>query len=164
MKIATATTGDIEVIRNIAHLSWQDAYRDILSPQQLKYMLNKIYSPDALEQQFRQGQEFLIASRNDVALGFASFGMNNPATLVYKLHKLYVLTGEQNSGVGKTLLTEVIKRVNEQSGSGLLLNVNRNNRAIAFYSKMGFSIIGEEDIDIGEGYFMNDYIMQLPVN
>jgi ribosomal protein S18 acetylase RimI-like enzyme len=39
------------------------------------------------------------------------------------------------------------------------LNVNRNNKALGFYQKFGFVILREEDIDIGNGYFMNDYIM-----
>ncbi|MGZ8545109.1 MAG: GNAT family N-acetyltransferase, partial [Flavisolibacter sp.] len=42
----------------------------------------------------------------------------------------------------------------------LRLNVNRNNSARSFYEKLGFEMIGEEDIDIGNGYFMNDYVME----
>jgi ribosomal protein S18 acetylase RimI-like enzyme len=41
------------------------------------------------------------------------------------------------------------------------VNVNRHNKALHFYEKYGFKIIREEDIDIGEGYFMNDYVMEL---
>jgi ribosomal protein S18 acetylase RimI-like enzyme len=41
--------------------------------------------------------------------------------------------------------------------------VNRHNRALHFYEKQGFKIIREEDIDIGSGYFMNDYVMELTI-
>ena len=41
------------------------------------------------------------------------------------------------------------------------LNVNRYNKALYFYEKHGFTIAQEVDIEIGEGYFMNDYIMKL---
>ena len=49
-------------------------------------------------------------------------------------------------------------------GTKLELNVNRYNKARFFYLKQGFIMIGEEDIEIGEGYFMNDYIMELIVD
>ena len=32
--------------------------------------------------------------------------------------------------------------------------------SIRFYEKLGFSVVGEEDIDIGQGYFMNDFVME----
>ena len=47
-----------------------------------------------------------------------------------------------------------------KGGTTLQLNVNRQNNAKEFYEKMGFAVIGEEDIDIGSGYYMNDYIME----
>jgi len=55
----------------------------------------------------------------------------------------------------------VVNSVKGMSATSLTLNVNRHNKARFFYEKYGFVIIGEEDIDIGEGYFMNDYIMEL---
>ena len=54
--------------------------------------------------------------------------------------------------------------MNEISLKGLTyleLNVNRQNTAIGFYKKLGFKIIAEEDIPIGNGFFMNDYVMQI---
>lgn len=42
----------------------------------------------------------------------------------------------------------------------LELNVNRQNKARIFYEKFGFVIVEEKDIPIGNGYFMNDYVMQ----
>ena len=41
----------------------------------------------------------------------------------------------------------------------LHLNVNKFNDAVQFYERAGFVTIKEEDIDIGQGYFMNDYVM-----
>ena len=41
------------------------------------------------------------------------------------------------------------------------LNVNRQNNAVDFYKRLGFTILKEVDIPIGKGYFMNDYVMSL---
>jgi ribosomal protein S18 acetylase RimI-like enzyme len=51
-------------------------------------------------------------------------------------------------------------RIKANGGKALQLNVNRNNKAIDFYKKHGFEIIREEDNDIGEGFFMNDFVME----
>ncbi len=66
----------------------------------------------------------------------------------------------QGLGLGKELMTSVIDQVKTAGAKKLLLNVYRLNKAIAFYKKLGFDIIKEEDVDIGNGYFMNDYVMQ----
>ncbi len=163
MKIVTASPADIEVIRHLANVIWHDAYKDILSKQQLHYMLNKFYSKHALEQQLKDGHVFFLSIIKEKAVGYASFSALEDGRN-FKLHKLYVLPEQQKSGAGKALLTEVIKRVNDARGKSLLLNVNRNNGALSFYQKMGFAILREEDIDIGEGYYMNDYVMELPIN
>ncbi len=66
----------------------------------------------------------------------------------------------QGKGVGKLLLQEVTDRAQQLGQDTLLLNVNRFNVAIDFYKRQGFYVIAEEDIDIGNGYFMNDYLME----
>jgi ribosomal protein S18 acetylase RimI-like enzyme len=58
----------------------------------------------------------------------------------------------------------IITIVKSMGGDVLLLNVNRNNPAKSFYKKLGFTVIKEDDIDIGNGYFMNDYVMKLQLS
>jgi ribosomal protein S18 acetylase RimI-like enzyme len=60
-------------------------------------------------------------------------------------------------------MDEVINRTIIAGNKNLLLNVNRENPALGFYKKKGFEVIKTEDIDIGNGYFMNDYVMRLKV-
>jgi ribosomal protein S18 acetylase RimI-like enzyme len=74
-----------------------------------------------------------------------------------------VLPECQGTGAGKILMDEVIKRTADAGNKSLLLNVNRDNPALGFYKKKGFEIIKTEDIDIGNGYFMNDYVMELKI-
>ena len=70
-----------------------------------------------------------------------------------------MLPAQQGKSIGKLLLHHVIDLVKAKGAKTLLLNVNRNNKAKEFYEHLGFKVISEEDIDIGEGYFINDYIM-----
>jgi len=63
-------------------------------------------------------------------------------------------------GAGKKLIEYIILAIKKAGATALQLNVNRMNAAKIFYEKLGFTVLYEEDIAIGNGYFMNDYIME----
>ena len=155
--IRSADLDDISTIGYLAHKIWPETYKDILTPEQLEYMLQLNYSPAALEKQMRQHHRFIIAEINLEEVGFASFGALQDGN--WKLHRLYVLTGMQGKGVGKALLEMVEEEVRTHNGAHLLLNVNKKNKAIKFYESMGFQIEKEEVNDIGHGFVMDDFVM-----
>jgi ribosomal protein S18 acetylase RimI-like enzyme len=158
--IRTADADDLNTIGYLAYQVWPTAYRDVLKFDELHYMLQHFYSPDALrEQMLKKNHTFLLAeTEEEVPVGFASFSQHSQG--VFKLHKLYVLPGFQNLHVGRSLLECVIEECVDAGGEKLLLNVNRNNKALSFYEKLDFRIIEEEDVDIGNGYVQQDYIME----
>jgi GNAT superfamily N-acetyltransferase len=122
-------------------------------------MLNEMYSPEALVQQFREGITFLLVERNGLALGFAAFSETNTLEQVFKLHKLYLLPSEQGKGTGKLLIEEVGSQAKKLGGLILELNVNRGNKAVEFYKKQGFDIHQTLDIPY-HTFVLNDYIMR----
>lgn len=124
-------------------------------------MLDQMYSTETLSNQMEHGgQVFLLVHEDEKPVGFAAFECNYKGSTACKLHKIYLLPTMQGRGVGKLLLQEVADRARESGQRTLLLNVNRFNAAINFYKGQGFHVIAEEDIDIGNGYFMNDYLME----
>ncbi len=154
-----------ETIRRLAHEIWPVAYGDILSSAQLKYMLEKFYSIASLRHQIATLQHhFLFILENKEPAGFASFSVHEENPAIFHLNKIYVLPGRQGKNMGKELLDFVTEKIKEAGATSLQLNVNRNNKALHFYEKQGFKIIREEDIDIGNGYFMNDYVMERKVS
>jgi len=153
-----ATVEDIPLIREMSFQIWPATYSEILTPEQMKYMLDLLYSPHSLLDQMAQQHEFIIVQQDKTPVGFASFSLVEPG--IYKLHKLYMLPVTQGKGAGKYVINEILSRVKEKGARSLILNVNRHNKAKDFYERMGFAILKEEDVDIGNGYFMNDYIMQ----
>ncbi len=158
LNIRPASFEDIPFIRDIAAKTWPVAYGSILSKDQLAYMLEMMYSQQALEQQMKDRHYFFLALLNYEAVGFCAFSKIEGS--IFKLHKLYVLPGNQKMGLGESLLKVAETTSESMGGTHLQLNVNRNNKAQHFYRKNGFEIIREEDIDIGNGYFMNDFIME----
>ena len=156
--IRPATVADIPFIRQIAADTWPVAYGSILSKEQLDYMLEEMYSTKSLEAQMKEGHHFYLALLNDEPVGFAAFSKIEGS--IYKLQKLYVLPTIQKTGMGLELLKTIESTALKTGCKRLQLNVNRNNNAKSFYERNNFEVIREEDIDIGSGYFMNDFIME----
>jgi len=159
MEIRKANIHDIAAIQHIAALTWPHAYADVLTAKQVSYMLNMMYSTAVLTKQMQEeGHTFLIAMVNEKPIGFAGFSPYENDT--WKLHKLYVLPFQQQSGTGKKLLLATEKIATALGATNMILNVNRNNKAKDFYSHLGYHIHDSGDFNIGQGYFMNDYIMK----
>ncbi len=152
----------IHLIMDIARQTWPVAYGEILSPDQMKYMLNLFYSEASLQEQMLQQQhKFILVFDNDAAAGFASYSpKNSEEPSVFRLHKIYIHPNQQGKGTGKVVLDYIISDIKSSKATALELNVNRHNKALHFYQKLGFEITREEDIDIGNGYYMNDYLMR----
>ena len=159
IEIKKAGIESIPTIQNIASITWPVAYGEILSPQQLDYMMELIYSKTALQKQIEKGDEFIIACNDEQPVAFASYSPKENNLQIFNLHKIYILPNQRGKGIGKLLIKYIAAAI--KPCSILQLNVNRLNKALYFYQKLGFKITGEEDIDIGNGYFMNDYVMEL---
>lgn len=156
-EIRKAGRHDIPAIIAIIGQTWEATYQAILSLEQVRYMEQEIYHPEALEKQMAEGQEFYLLEEAGQPAGFAACSPAGAAA--FKLNKLYVDPAYQGRDFGKLLLQRIEQEARQQGASVLILNVNRYNKARSFYEKQGFAIIREEDIPFGE-YWMNDYVMQ----
>lgn len=156
--IRKATLNDIEAIQSISSITWLNTYT-FLPQGQIEYMLDLMYSTTSLQQQMQNGHHFYVAVIDDEIIGFASVSKQNDS--VCKLNKLYVLPTTQKTGAGKALVQKVIAFAKENKAKEIQLQVNRNNNAKDFYLKQGFTILYEADFEIGNGFYMNDYIMGL---
>ena len=160
ISIRFADIDDINTIGFLAQQIWPHAYANILTAGQLDYMLNLFYSPSSLKtQMLEQKHAFIIIEEQEGPLGFASYSRLADSS-TFKLHKLYILANQQGKGLGKAIVDFIVNEIKPQEATVLQLNVNRNNKAKNFYERLGFTVIKEEDIDIGNNYFMNDYVME----
>ncbi len=156
--IRIASPEDIPLIRELTFKVWPQTYAAIISPQQIDYMLDMMYSEVSLQKQMEEGIKFILVYDETVPVGFAAYQEIQPA--IYKLHKIYILTSQQGKGTGKFVIEHIIHDIKQKDADALQLQVNRHNKARSFYEKLGFAVIEEADFDIGNGYFMNDYIMK----
>ena len=157
--IRNATINDIELIRELTFKVWPQTYSSIISKEQIDYMLEMMYSNKSLALQMAEGSQFIIVQDTKRPVGFASY---KPVAInIYKLDKIYILQTQQGKGIGKFVIDYILQQTKDRGAESLQLQVNRNNiNAKSFYEKIGFSIIQEADFEIGNGYFMNDFIME----
>jgi diamine N-acetyltransferase len=153
----------IALLRDLAQKTWYETYQELLSQPQMDYMFDMMYSEESLTKQISEkGHTFFIAYESDKPLGFVSVEKQNED--LFHLHKLYVLPAGQRKGVGKTLIHKVFEYAREHANSetfAVELNMNRDNKALHFYKKMGMYIHNQGDFHIGNGYYMNDYILRI---
>ena len=163
-EIRKATLADIPLINQLAWIVFPHTYKDILSPEQINYMMEWMYSPINLKKQMTEdGHIYYLAFRGDEPAGYLS--IQPESEHIYHLQKIYVLPNYQGMKLGKMLFQQAIDGIKElhPAPCQMRLNVNRQNKAIDFYRNMGMYKMAEGDFHIGNGYYMNDYIMALDI-
>jgi GNAT superfamily N-acetyltransferase len=160
--IRQATLADIPTIRDLAHRTWPDTFGSILSPDQIAYMLDMMYSEVSLHKGMTtlEHQYFLLSDRHDSPMGYAGYQFNYLPGAT-KLHKIYVLPRGQKHGYGKALFSAVAKTAHDAGQQRLRLDVNYHNAAATFYERMGMTKIDEVTTEIGEGYLMEDWVYEV---
>lgn len=152
---------EIFLVHKLAHDIWPKAFRNIISSDQINYMLDWMYDINTLEEQVKTGHLFYVVKEDGVAKGFIGLEPNYPDIEILRIHKFYVLPECQGKGMGRVLFNKAVDVAFDLDLSTLHLNVNRFNPSVEFYKHLGFKVVAEEDIDIGRDYFMEDYIMEL---
>lgn len=168
--ITPATLEDRAFIRSVSERTWPSTYGHIISQEQIDFMLDWMYSDESLAAQFEKGHQFYIASLNGDPIGFCSVSAEtnevkneviNEVAKQHKLNKLYVLPSAHGTGSGKALLHKAIEVAKAAGSTSLFLQVNKHNNAYTFYLKNGFIKESEFKFDIGNGFYMDDFVMRL---
>lgn len=163
MKLIQIKKNHLPIVIELARKIWPVTYGAILSKPQLDYMINRFYSENALSQLMDKGHVFYLAKeKKENFVGFLSYEINS-APRKTKIHKIYVLPETQGTGLGRQFIELVKEKAKENNQKTIFLNVNKYNSALHFYTKLGFSIVNDEVIDIGEGYVMDDYVMEIEI-
>lgn len=162
MDFRKATTDDCVLINSIAAQIWAPTYSHLMSPEQLDYMFEMMYSPENLRRAMIEGgQQFLVFSHEGHDVGYVSY--ETLADHDFYLQKIYLLPTLQGRGAGREMLELLLGHLRgiDPEARRLGLNVNRQNlKAVFFYLRNGFEITSRRDHHIGRGYYMNDYILE----
>ena len=169
IEIVKAGDEDLQTIHDMAQVVFRHTYRDILSPEQMEYMMDMMYSMPNMHRQLEEGHHYYIAYDGEMPCGYVSVqyeGDDSEGIEVFHLHKIYVMPASQGKGVGFGLFNKVVSHVKEAADgrhSRIELNVNKFNKAVEFYRHLGMRVLVEEDFPIGNGFYKTDYIMGLDI-
>ncbi len=181
VEIRKAQAEDLPAIHDMAEVVFRQTYKDIISPEQMEYMMEMMYSMPNLEKQLEEGHHYYLAwsdehipenaeaDMNLMPCGYVSVQYEGPDTSdveIFHLHKIYVMPDMQGHGIGQKLFEAAVSHVKASvpcRPARIELNVNKHNKAVSFYKHLGLRILLEEDFPIGNGFYKTDYIMGLDI-
>ena len=138
---------------------WREHYPPIIGQAKVEYMLKTFQSATALESQCREGMEFFWIQSAGNRAGYLAI-KREPDLAYLFVSKFYIQQAYRGMGYGRWAMNQLKELTAERQLAGLELTVNRHNAsAIAFYEREGLSHLRDQCIDIGGGFFMDDYVM-----
>lgn len=151
---------DIAAVVKLACEIWHQHFVPIIGVQQVDYMLDRFQSAAAIAEQIQGGAEYYVAAADNRHLGYMGLIPDQSAGRMM-LSKLYVKRDARGSGIGSRLLEFALMECNQGDMGTIWLTVNRFNHVpINWYHHKGFVVVNEVRKDIGEGFYMDDFIME----
>ncbi|MGB5323368.1 GNAT family N-acetyltransferase [Lutimonas sp.] len=152
---------DLKLIENMANTIWHEHYTPIIGAEQVKYMLDKFQSAQTMRDQINKGYQYFLINSNENAVGYLSFEKRKNALF---LSKIYLLKSERGKGIGRKAMEFVTSVAKGFNCTKVTLTVNRfNQNSIRAYESAGFEKKGALVQDIGNGFVMDDYLMEKPL-
>lgn len=161
LTIEPVSANEIDTLAALANEIWHEFFPVILSEEQINYMVEKFQSAPAMREQLAAGYLYYFVRGDGELLGY--IGIHPEEDLLF-LSKLYLKKQARGHGFGRRMIDFVAQQARAMGKSGVYLTVNRSNAgSIAVYHATGFETVRTQDADIGNGFVMDDYVMQLSV-
>lgn len=149
---------DAETITGLAREIWPAVYADMISSEQIEYMLAWMYAPAKIRSEIAEEIIYLFIQSDGTNIGYLAFGPVNQGEIC-QIHKIYVSPAYHRKGIGTAAMNEIELRATRARAKSMELRVNRTNESgCRLYTKAGFSVVAEDCADIGSGFVMDDYI------
>jgi len=137
---------------------WTDYYSTIITGDDIGYILKTFQTEEAIKQQMRDGCLYSYIMEGDVRAGYFAIQPEGDSLFI---SKFYVSKEFRGKGLGSKALKEIFEEGRAMKMKKAYLHVNKHNLpSIKIYKHKGFVITSGDKIDIGNGYFMDDYCME----
>lgn len=161
MEFILLDLNDADGIREMSKMATdilREYYDPIVGKVQNDYMLGKFQSCAAIEEQLAHGYSYYFVRDSSQNIGFLAF---YPKSDVMYLSKLYLYEAARGHGYARSMLSFVKDEARKMGLNAIELNVNKHNPTCRIYEKLGFVRLRSEKNDIGNGFFMDDYVYRL---
>lgn len=150
---------EITQLAELASYIWHEYWTEILIPEQIDYMVENFQSEKAIINQYKNEKyTYYFIQDNNKNIGY--FGISEKENYLF-LSKLYISKTYHHQGIGSKSFEKIKEIANKKGYSSIRLTVNKYNKnTISAYNKWGFRTIDSVVTDIGEGFVMDDFIME----
>ena len=160
--VKVSTPGDIATLAELAGSIWHEYFVRIISEEQIDYMVEKFQSAGAIAAQLQGGYEYYFIRTGGTNAGYFGIKPGDDGRLF--LSKLYLSREHRGKGLSTAAFKYMENLCRDRGLKAIWLTVNRHNdHTVSVYRHRGFRVTEEKVADIGRGFVMDDFIMELPV-
>ncbi|MCP1145917.1 GNAT family N-acetyltransferase [Lysinibacillus endophyticus] len=160
--IKKCTLEDLQTLQEISIDTFNSAFKDQNSPENMNAYLDKAFNLKQLETELSTtSSQFYFVYVNDEVAGYLKVNTNEAEVGqdCIEIERIYLKTNYQKHGLGKLLLNKAVEIALQLNRKKIWLGVwEKNDNAIAFYKKMGFIQTGSHSFYLGDEEQL-DYIM-----
>ena len=161
VRFREAVAEDIPVLQALSRAIWYACYPNVISTEQIEYMLPRMYGDDVLRREMhREGYHYELVLVEGEPAGYLSW-RHDPASASVELSKVYLQPVHHGKGLGQRMLAHVAERARQAGARSIHLRVNKGNApAIAAYRRGGYTVRDSLVAGIGGGFVMDDFVME----
>ncbi len=149
---------DIQKVAELADEIWREHYTPIIGKAQVDYMLEHFQSAQAIKDQMEEGAMYYLLFHKSAPAGYFSFYLREPELFLSKIYLRKTLRGK---GLGGKMMRFIENEAINKGLHRISLTVNKNNtKSITAYARLGFIKIKPLVMDIGNGFVMDDFLME----
>jgi len=164
--IREATKINVLLLSELSTQTFYETYATFNTKENMESYVKNNFAVEALEKNFDEpNARFFIAYADEMPVGYAKLrtvevpeAMRNRNHL--ELERIYVKQDFKGMKIGKKLISKSIEVAKQKGFEVLWLGVwEHNEKALAFYKKMGFEIFDEHIFKLGNDE-QRDYLMK----
>lgn len=157
IQIRKCTLEDLPILREISYETFDETFKDQNSPENMKVYLEKAFNVKQLEKELStfSSEFFFIYSHEEIA-GYLKVNVNEAQTEEegeesLEIERIYIRKNFQGQRLGLHLINKAMEMASEQNKKKIWLGVwEKNEGAIKFYEKMGFTVSGAHSFYMGD--------------
>lgn len=149
----------LQELSALAHTIWNEYFLGIITQEQIDYMVAKFQSYDAMKHAIEhEGYTYYLLYEEDL-IGYLGVKLDGERVF---LSKLYLRKDARGKGYASVLLNQAKAYAKQHQKQAIYLTCNKYNKhSLDVYAAKGFETIDAVVSDIGHGFVMDDYILEL---
>lgn len=168
-KIRRAHIADTELLADLGAQTFALTFAKDNTPEDMAYYLATNFNQEKMTAELADVHSiFFIAEVGQAAAGYAKLKKGDLPSCItnartIELERLYILPEYFGRGVGEALMRACLHEAKQQDYESVWLGVwEHNDRARAFYRKLGFRDVGEKVFQLGKD-LQTDKVMECAI-